>query len=463
MRYNKNELEDILSLAMRHGGDFAEVFVEEKVLNSIGTEEKRVEQVNAGQGGGVGVRLIVSDKTYYAYTSDYELDSVKACALTVSKASLEGSLVTKFNLDKEESFSQKKDLILPDEVEVGEKIALVKLADEHCWQKDPRIVQVKVIYGDVTQKVVIANTDGDYVKDQRIRVKFIVQVVARDSQGRIQSGYDAIGAAAGYEFMQDSDVVAVADTAANRALMLLEAVPAPAGKMTVVMSSEAGGTMVHEACGHGLEADLVEKGLSVYAGKIGQLVANERVSVIDDGTMCGRYGTTTFDDEGTRCQKNVLIDHGVLKAYMTDRLTAKKMKIPLTGNGRRESYRHKPVTRMTNTYIAPGKDDPEEMIREVKRGFFAKKMGGGQVNTATGDFVFEVSEGYLIENGKITKPVKGATLTGNGPLVLRMIDRVGSDLGYSIGTCGKDGQGVPVADAQPTIRIPELIVGGLAE
>jgi TldD protein len=232
--------------------------------------------------------------------------------------------------------------------------------------------------------------------------------------------------------------------------------------MPVVMSSEAGGTMVHEACGHGLEADLVQKGLSVYKNKLGQKVAADCVSVIDDATLADKYGSYYFDDEGSRGQRTVLIENGILKTYLYDWLSARKDGVASSGNGRRESYQHKPVVRMSNTLIAPGQDDPEEIISSTPHGLLVKKMGGGQVNTTNGDFVFDVQEGYLIQDGRIKHPVRGATLIGNGPWVLSNIDRVGHDLGFSLGVCGKDGQGVPVADAQPTIRIKELTVGGTA-
>jgi len=220
--------------------------------------------------------------------------------------------------------------------------------------------------------------------------------------------------------------------------------------------------MVHEACGHGLEADLVQKKLSVYSGKLGQNVASPLVTVVDDATIKGKYGTLRFDDEGNHGRENLLIENGVLKNYMYDHLTAKNDKKESTGNGRRESFREKPIPRMTNTFIAPGKDDPEKIIKETKNGLLVRKMGGGQVNTTNGDFVFDVAEGYIIKDGEVKKMVRGATLTGNGPKALVLVDRVGRDLGYSIGTCGKDGQGAPVSDAQPTIRIKELIVGGTA-
>ncbi|VAX29821.1 TldD protein, part of TldE/TldD proteolytic complex, partial [hydrothermal vent metagenome] len=235
---------------------------------------------------------------------------------------------------------------------------------------------------------------------------------------------------------------------------------APAGRMPVVIASEAGGTMIHEAIGHGLEADLAGQGLSVYSEKLGQNVASSLITVVDDATLPNRRGSFRFDDEATPSQRTVLVDRGVLVAYMYDRLNALKEGKRSTGNGRRESYQHRPIPRMSNTFIAPGSDSPEEIIRSVQQGLLVKKMGGGQVNTVTGDFVFEVQEGYIIKDGLVGEPVRGATLTGNGPQILKSMDMVASDLGFAIGTCGKDAQGVPVSDAMPTVRIPEIVVGG---
>jgi TldD protein len=244
-------------------------------------------------------------------------------------------------------------------------------------------------------------------------------------------------------------------------VMMLAARKAPAGRMPVVISSEAGGTMIHEAVGHGLEADLAQSGLSVYSNRMGERIASPLITVIDDSTLPGKRGSFRFDDEGIAAERTVLIDKGILKTFMYDRLTAMKDTAKSTGNGRRESYKYRPIPRMSNTLITQGQSDPGEILRSTPRGLFVKKMGGGQVNTVNGDFVFEVSEGYMIENGEIGEPVRGATLTGNGPQVLLSIDRVGSDLGFSIGTCGKDGQGSPVSDGQPTLRIPEITVGGV--
>jgi TldD protein len=264
----------------------------------------------------------------------------------------------------------------------------------------------------------------------------------------------------GFELFDLHPPEEVAEVATKRSLLMLSSRKAPMGSMAVVLSSEAGGTMIHEAIGHGLEADLAQQGLSVYSNKVGEKVASSLITVVDDPTLPQRRGSYPFDDEGVPSQRTLLVENGILKGYLYDRLTALKDGVQSTGNGRRESYHHKPIPRMSNTMIVPGKMKPEEIIRSVEKGLFVKKMGGGQVNTVNGDFVFEVSEGYLIEKGSVSEPVRGAILIGNGPQVLKEIDRVGDDLGFGIGTCGKDGQGVPVGDAQPTLRIPELVVGG---
>ncbi|MGC8604457.1 MAG: TldD/PmbA family protein, partial [Desulfomonilaceae bacterium] len=282
-------------------------------------------------------------------------------------------------------------------------------------------------------------------------------------------GYESVGGQVGMELFDGDLVDSVAKVSTSRALMMLRARQAPSGRMPVVLESEAGGTMIHEAVGHGLEADIVGEKMSVYAGKLDEKIAAETVSVVDDPTMPNRRGSYPFDDEGVMSKKNVLIENGYLRGFMYDRLSALKQGASVTGNGRRESYRHKPIPRMSNTYIVPSTSNPADILSSTPSGLLVRKMGGGEVNTVNGDFVFEVAEGYLIENGRQGEPVRGATLVGNGPSVLMNIDMVGNDLGFSIGTCGKDGQGAPVSDAQPTLRIgtpdkPEtwLTIGGTA-
>ncbi|ATW24006.1 TldD/PmbA family protein [Candidatus Formimonas warabiya] len=456
---SKNELEKILDAALEEGGDFAEIFVEKKFTTGIGCEDNRIEQVDSGVDLGAGMRVIKGDTTSYAYTNDLSLHGLMQVANIASRAAAGSRQGTPVKITKRFPQFDFDIELPPDMVPVANKVEQVERANRAARRVDERIKQVSVGLGDVIQDVVMANSDGIYVEDKRIRTRFVVNAVG-SAAGQIQTGFESLGGTQGFEIFRRYSTEELAEAASRRALLLLEAAPAPAGKMPVVMSAEAGGTMVHEACGHGLEADLVQKKLSVYGEKIGQQVASPLVTVVDDATIKGKYGTLRFDDEGNPGQKKTLIDKGILKGFMYDNLTAKKSQRPPTGNGRRESFKDKPIPRMTNTYIAPGKDDPEKIIQNTTYGLLVRKMGGGQVNTTNGDFVFDVAEGYMIQDGEVTNPVRGATLTGNGPETLTLVDRIGKDLGFAIGTCGKDGQGVPVSDAQPTIRIKEMIVGG---
>lgn len=448
----------ILRHALKHGGEFADIFVEDVDATTLAFEAGRMDNVIAGIDMGAGIRIVANGRTIYAYTNDvteaglFDLATQLAGAVREGKEGHVGALVTRpagVQLQATRDFSR---------VALQDKIDLVKRANAAAWQSD-LVKQVRVVYRDRVRKLAIANSHGAQSDEEQKSLVFLTQVVAADGNV-IQTGYEPVGGMGGLEILDERSPEDVARTAASRALAALKARPAPAGPMPVVLSAEAGGTMVHEAVGHGLEADLADQGMSVYAGKVGQKVASDLVTVIDDGTMDGKRGSFGYDDEGTPSQRNVLIENGMLKTYMYDKLMALRKGVSSTGNGRRESYRHKPIVRMTNTYIAPGKSDPASILQSVNKGLFVKKMGGGQVNTVNGDFVFEVTEGYLIENGKLGDLVRGATLTGNGPKVLQIIDAVGNDLGFSIGTCGKDGQGVPVTDAQPTLRIPEIVVGG---
>ncbi len=452
-------LNKAIKRALQRGGEYADVFVESRRGLSIQLEDGKIEKLSQGIDAGVGIRVIHNGRTAYGYTNELTKDSIYTLAEQVSKAA-KGEIKDKeLDLRKirpEVEFAVK---IPPDEVPTEKKVRITKRADELARKYSDKIKQVMVVYRDTIQSVRIANSFGVLADDTRIYTLALVQVVAVEN-GVIQTGYEPIGGLIGFELFDETPVETIAETAAKRAVMMLAARKAPGGRMPVVISSEAGGTMIHEAIGHGLEADLAGQGLSVYSGKIGEKVASELITVIDDATIPYKRGSFQFDDEGTPSQKTVLVEEGILKGYMYDVLHALKEGKKSTGNGRRQSYQHKPIPRMTNTLIAPGRHTPEEIIKSVDKGLFVKKMGGGQVNTINGDFVFEVQEGYTITNGKIDEPVRGATLTGNGPSVLQSIDMVGSDLGFSIGTCGKDGQGVPVSDAMPTVRIPEIVVGG---
>ena len=450
---------NILKRALQHGGDFADIYMEETFNTSIICEDNKIEKVVSGKDRGLGLRVIFDFKTAYAYTNDLTEKGLLELADTVSKAVKEGGSGKDIGLVKKEiapGFSIK---VPPQSVDLLEKVELVKKANTFARGFDNRIGQVKVVYGDGFRQMVVVNSYGQWAEEDRIGILFLVQVVAREGDV-VQTGYEPVGGVMGLEIFEETPPEKVAELASKRALLMLKARKAEGGKMSVVLSNEAGGTMIHEAVGHGLEADLAQQGLSVYSGKIGEKIASPLVTVIDDATIPYRRGSFFFDDEGTHGQKTILVENGVLKNYMYDRLTALKDGAVSTGNGRRESYHHRPIPRMTNTMIAPGKTNPEDIIKSLGNGLFVKKMGGGQVNTVNGDFVFEITEGYLIEKGKIGEPVRGATLTGNGPQILKNIDMVGSDLGFAIGTCGKDAQGVPVSDAQPTLRIPEIVIGG---
>ncbi len=459
---DKGVLKEILEIALGNGGDFADIYIENKQATGIGCEGGKIEKVHTGLDVGAGIRVLEGDSTAYAYTNDLSRKGLTEAASVASHAAQSEKKDYNIDLRKVKPLVEFNFGIRPDQVKTEEKVSAVEIADRTARAVSPeQIKQVIVGYGDMVQNVTIANSNGDYVEDERIRTRLMVQVVAARGD-TIQTGYEAVGSMAGFDLLQRNKPADLAKTAAARAVEMLGAQPAPSGKMPVVMAGEAGGTMVHEACGHGLEADLVQKKLSVYAGKKGQEVAADYVTVIDDATMEDKYGSYRFDDEAVPSRKVVLIKDGVLEEFLYDRLTASKEGIQSNGHGRRESYQHKPIPRMGNTYIAPGKEDPCRLMKEAGNGILVTKMGGGQVNTTTGDFVFDVAEGFLIEDGKQGSMIRGATLTGNGPEVLRNIKMVGSDLGFTIGTCGKDGQGVPVSDAQPTLWIEDIIVGGTA-
>ena len=462
MQIGRDELAAILAVASKRGSDYADIFIEEAHTAQVFCEQNRIERVTAGIDAGAGIRVIVGETTAYAYTNDLSLKGLKEAAEVAAAAARGQAARPSINLCRRQSSFELPIMTRPETVAVTDKVQVVEIANQAARKADPKVRQVTVSYRDIAQKVVIANSAGGWVEDERIRTNLSVIVIAMEDD-RIQTGYESLGGIIGFELFEQNDPAEMAIKAARRAVRMLGARPAPAGRMPVVIAGEAGGTMVHEACGHGLEADLVQKGISVYAGKLGQEVASPLISVVDDATLPGKFGSFRFDDEGTEGQRTVLIENGVLVGYLYDYLTSRKGKVASTGNGRRESYQHKPIPRMTNTFILPGKDDPQAIIRETDRGLLVTRMGGGQVNTANGDFVFEVSDGYLISGGEIGEPVRGATLTGNGPKALALVDRVGGDLGFAIGLCGKDGQGAPVSDAQPTIRIPELVVGGIME
>jgi TldD protein len=450
----------VISKALSKGFEYADIFVEHKPHLSIRLEDDKIEKVVSGVDSGIGIRVIRGNKTAYAYSNDFSEKSLIEQAETVCRAAETAGSVS-VNLKKTTPEIDFMIEMKPNEVGIDRKIALLMNADRIARKVSRKIKQVTVSYSDSIQNVYVASSHGTISEDERIYSLGLIQVVA--SEGDIlQTGYEPLGGFIGFELFNRESFDEIAQKVALKAVALLDARKVPGGRMPVVISSEAGGTMIHEAIGHGLEADLAQQGLSVYSGKIGQKVASPIITVIDDSTLQGKRGSFRCDDEGVVSQKTILVENGILKGYLYDTLTALKDNVSSTGNGRRESYESRPIPRMSNTFIAQGESNPRDIIRSIDKGLFVRKMGGGQVNTVTGEFVFEVSEGYMIEKGQVSEMVRGATLIGSGPEVLNTIDKVGDDLGFSIGTCGKDSQGVPVSDAMPTVRIPEIVVGGRA-
>jgi TldD protein len=456
-------LDSILKQARSAGGDFAEVFLESSQRTSVVCDDNCIEKVNTATDAGLGLRVLSDTRTAYGSTNDFSLDSLMRLASSVGEAgekSKESNVVIAPIVDTADRTRQ----IIgchPKGLALSKKVALVERANQIARSVNEKVAQAKIMLKDHVRRIWVASSDGTQVSDEQVYVAFIVQVVCADGEV-LQTSYEPLSGMKGYEIFDETTPEEVAEIAAKRALLMLKAAPAPSGTMPVVIAGDAGGTMIHEAVGHGLEADLAGEGLSVYKERIGQKVATELISVIDDSTMPGSRGSFTYDDEGAPASKTVMIENGVLKTYLHNRITAARSNVITTGNGRRQNYTNQPIVRMTNTFIARGKNKLDDIIQNTDRGLFVKKMGGGQVNTINGDFVFDVQEGYRIESGKIGEPVRGATLTGNGPKVLEIIDRVGDDLGFSVGTCGKSGQEVPISCGQPSLRIPEIIVGGTA-
>jgi TldD protein len=353
-------------------------------------------------------------------------------------------------------------LVQPEDIPKGDKVALLTRANDAARAEGGAIKQVSARVADNRRRILVANSDGLLATDDQVKTLFAVSCVAVGDTG-MQTGYESVGFTVGWELFDRLDVEEHARKVARQALTKLNARPAPSGTMPVVIGSGGGGVLFHEACGHGLEADLVGKGASVFKGRRGEQVASPLVTLVDDGTMGEQWGCYAIDDEGTPSQRYVLIEDGVLSDYMWDFLRSRKEGRPRSGNGRRQSYQHLPMVRMTNTYVLGGRDEPADIVSGTDHGVFVKALGGGQVNTATGDFVFGMTEAYLIENGEITEPLREGNLIGNGPQVLTMIDAVGNDFAMGPpGMCGKDGQGVPVGDGVPTLRVTALTIGGTA-
>lgn len=455
-------LERTLDLALRRGGDFAEVFVEDRRLSSGRLDDGKVEELVSGRERGAGIRVVRGETTGFAHTADLTEAGLAQAAEAAAAAARGGGAGTRVAALTEQGASRPHEvLLLPEQVDKARKVEVLTRADDAARAESGSIRSVTASYADGHRRIQVANSDGVLAGDEQVRTRFMVQCVAAGDTG-MQTGYEAPGRSVGFELFDEFDPEEVARRAARRAVTLLDAVPAPSGKLPVVLKRGAGGVLFHEACGHGLEADIVRKDASVFAGRVGDRVASEKVTLVDDGRMAREWGTYAVDDEGMPARRNVLIEHGVLTDYMWDLLRARHAGRASSGNGRRETYQHLPMVRMTNTYLEAGDDDPDEIVRATDHGIYCVQLGGGQVNTATGDFVFGVTEAYLIENGVITAPIRAAQLIGNGPEVLGLIDMVGDDFDTWAGTCGKQGQGVPVSSGQPTLRVREMTVGGTA-
>jgi TldD protein len=452
-----------LGTALNTGGDFAEIFVEDKRSSSAVLDDGKVEELTSGRDRGAGIRVVVGDTTGFAHTADLTVWGWAAAAGAPAAAARGGGGGTRtIDLTRRTAPAPNVVEIMPGDVPKARKVELLIRADEAARAQGGAISQVSASYGDSRRRILVANSDGLLAADDQVKTFFAVSCIATGDTG-MQTGRESVGHTVGFELFDQYDVDELAARAAHRALTKLGARPAPSGQMPVVIASGGGGVLFHEACGHGLEADLVGKSASVFKGRVGELVASPTVTIVDDGTMGGEWGCFAIDDEGHAAQRNVLIENGVLTDYMWDLLRARKEGRMSSGNGRRQSYQYLPMVRMTNTYLLNGPDDPAEIVASTDKGVYVKHLGGGQVNTATGDFVFGMTEAYLIENGEITEPLREGNLIGNGPEVLNRIDALGNDFAMGPpGTCGKDGQGVPVGDGVPTLRVSSLTIGGTA-
>ena len=451
-----------LDAALRTGGDFAEVFVEDKRSSSGRLDDGRIEELGSGRSRGAGIRVVAGDTTGFAHTADLSEAGLLAAATAAAAAARGGGGgVRTVALDRIDVTSQSV-TTRPEDVAKATKVELLRRADDVARSAGDAIRQVSASFGDSRRRILVANSDGLLATDDQTRTLFVVGVVASGDTG-MQTGRRSVGHTTGFELFDRYQVEDLAREAAEQAITKLRARPAPSGALPVVIGPGGGGVLFHEACGHGLEADHIQKDVSVFTGRVGQQVASPLVTLVDDGTVAGEWGTFAIDDEGTPAQRNVLIEDGVLTDYMWDQLRARKEGRPRSGNGRRQSYQHLPMVRMTNTYLTGRDADPDDIVADTPNGIYVGHLGGGSVNTATGDFVFGMTEAYLIEDGRITEPLREGNLIGNGPKVLERIDAVGNDFAMGPpGTCGKDGQGVPVGDGVPTLRVSELTVGGTA-
>ena len=458
----EKDIDQIMDSMLSVPADYADIYFQSTHFESWSLEAGIIKEGSHSIEQGAGVRVVSGDKTGFAYSDRIELSVLLEAANNVKAIARQGQNAQK-NLKNVSNWKSYYEPVNPlKSLADQEKIDLLRRVDIETRKLDSRIEEVMVSLVGVHEKVLIANQDGSLVADIRPLTRMNVTVILEE-KGRREQGSMGGGARKDYSYFLDQDkAVEYGKEAVRQAVVNLEAIDAPAGNMTVVLGPGWPGILLHEAIGHGLEGDFNRKGTSAFSHMIGKRVASELCTVVDDGTLEGRRGSLNIDDEGVPTEKTVLIEKGILKGYMQDKLNARLMGVQPTGNGRRESYAHLPMPRMTNTYMLPGSHDPAEIIKSVKKGLYAKNFGGGQVDITSGKFVFSASEAYLIEDGKITNSVKGATLIGNGPEVLTKVSMVGNDLELDagVGTCGKEGQSVPVGVGQPTIKIDGLTVGG---
>ncbi|WP_100643550.1 metalloprotease TldD [Alteromonas facilis] len=462
------DLENALSAMLSHQNDFADLYFQSSQHESWVLEDGIIKEGSYNIERGVGVRAVSGEKTGFAYSDAVNADALMTASNAARSISAHGGTTKVNGFDRQippALYSSDNPLKALAE---KEKIALLRAVDHYVRQQQPDVSQVIVSLTGVYEEILVVASDGTYSTDQRPLIRLNCSVLL-EQDGRRERGASGMGGRYSYELLSESidgkpKYQRLADEALHMARVNLRAVPAPAGTMPVVLGSGWPGVLLHEAVGHGLEGDFNRKGASTFSGRIGERVASKGVTVIDNGTIENRRGSLTIDDEGTPSQENVLIEDGILKGYMQDKLNARLMGVAPTGNGRRESYAHLPMPRMTNTYMLGGDYQPDEIIASIEKGIYAPNFGGGQVDITSGKFVFSTSEAYLIEKGKISTPIKGATLIGNGPDVMQKISMIGNDscLDNGVGVCGKDGQSVPVGVGQPTLKIDELTVGGTA-
>ena len=459
------DLEGYLAEALSQGGDYADLYFEYLLTSSISIDESMVKSAAQGVSMGVGIRVISGERTGYAYSDDLSPEKIRKAARVAAHIAAGPAKVDQVDLREGRGHNLYPVLVSPTETAFTERVELVKRADRAARAYDPRIFQVQAAYADNLRHVMVATSEGALTLDRQPLARLSVSALARVNGGPPQRGHSGGGGRVELDFFLTTHTPEhFATEAAREAVAMLDAVEAPAGEMTVVLGPGWPGILLHEAVGHGLEADFNRKGVSAFSGRVGQKVASELCTVVDDGTIGNRRGSLNVDDEGHPTRRNVLIENGVLRGYLQDKLSSTLLKEEPTGSGRRESYAHIPMPRMTNTFMLAGESDPEDIIRSVPRGLYCKNFGGGQVDITSGNFVFSASESYLIEDGKLSRPVRNATLIGNGPEALKYVSMVGSDLRLDegIGTCGKEGQSVPVGVGIPTIKIDRMTVGGTA-